>query len=100
MSTPANPNPSTRDADAKAPGLVTATQWTVVLAAGRPDSPAAAAALEQLCCSYWHPLYAYARHKGHLPPDAEDLTQEFFARLLAKNWLPRRRKRDAFAASC
>ena len=87
MSTPANSDPSTRDSGTIAPGLFTATQWTVVLAAGRPDSPAAAAALEQLCCSYWHPLYAYARHKGHLPPDAEDLTQEFFARLLAKNYL-------------
>ena len=87
MSTPANPDSSTRSSSTKASGPFTATRWSVVLAAGRPDSAAAAAALEQLCGSYWHPLYAYARHQGHLPPDAEDLTQEFFARLLAKNYL-------------
>src|SRR3989454_12811948 len=58
------------------------THWTVVLAAGDRASPLAAEALEQLCRAYWYPLYAYVRRKGHSPEDAEDLTQEFFARLL------------------
>ena len=64
-----------------------ATQWTVVLAAGGTPSPESAAALERLCQSYWYPLYAYVRRRGHSPPDAEDLTQEFFARLLEHNWI-------------
>jgi RNA polymerase sigma-70 factor (ECF subfamily) len=43
--------------------------------------------LEELCRTYWYPLYAYARRRGHGPEDAQDLTQEFFARLLAKHWI-------------
>jgi len=69
------------------PRLFPATQWTVVLAAGGTPSPESAAALERLCSSYWYPLYAFVRRSGHSPPDAEDLTQEFFARLLEHNWI-------------
>lgn len=54
--------------------------------AGKRDSPAAAAALEQLCRTYWYPLYAYIRRRGFGPEDAQDLTQEFFAQLLRKNY--------------
>jgi RNA polymerase sigma factor (sigma-70 family) len=64
-----------------------ATQWTAVLAAGATPSPESAAALERLCSSYWYPLYAYVRRRGHSPPDAQDLTQEFLARLLEHNWI-------------
>ena len=59
----------------------------MVLNAGRTDSSRALAALEKLCQSYWYPLYAYVRRRGHSPEDAEDLTQEFFARLLQHNWV-------------
>lgn len=62
------------------------TQWTLVLHAGRPDSPDAARALAALCTSYWYPLYAFVRRQGKSAHDAQDLTQEFFARLLAKNY--------------
>ena len=65
----------------------TTTHWSVVLAAGQGESPRAAQALERLCRSYWYPLYAYVRRSGHRPEDAQDLTQEFFARLLAKHYL-------------
>jgi RNA polymerase sigma-70 factor (ECF subfamily) len=65
----------------------TTTHWSVVLAAGQGESPHAAQALERLCRSYWYPLYAYVRRSGHRPEDAQDLTQEFFARLLAKHYL-------------
>ena len=61
------------------------THWTVVLAAGRPRSPQAARALEELCRTYWYPLYAYVRRRGHSKEDAEDLTQAFFVRLLENN---------------
>jgi RNA polymerase sigma-70 factor (ECF subfamily) len=42
-----------------------------------------------LCRAYWYPLYAYVRRHGHAPADAEDLTQEFFTRLLASDYLAR-----------
>jgi RNA polymerase sigma-70 factor (ECF subfamily) len=63
------------------------TRWSIVLAARGPDSARGTAALEQLCSSYWHPLYSYIRRRGHSPEDAQDLTQTFFARLLEKRWL-------------
>lgn len=60
------------------------TQWTAVLAAGQDSSPEGQAALEQLCKTYWYPLYAYVRRKGHNYEDAKDLTQEFFHRFLKR----------------
>jgi len=63
------------------------THWTAVLAAGRGGSRQAHVALEELCRTYWFPLYAYVRRQGHSHEDAEDLTQAFFARLLEKNYL-------------
>jgi len=63
------------------------TRWSVVLLAQRDIAPGAEAALETLCRGYWYPIYAYARRAGRTPHDAEDLTQEFFARLLEKDWL-------------
>lgn len=58
-----------------------------MLAAANTNSPAADAALESLCRAYWYPLYAHVRRGGHDAHAAQDLTQEFFARLLAKHWL-------------
>ena len=58
-----------------------------MLAAGQRHTPQSDTALEQLCQSYWFPLYAYVRRRGHAKADAEDLTQAFFARLLEKNFL-------------
>jgi RNA polymerase sigma factor (sigma-70 family) len=63
------------------------THWSVVLAAGSGDSPHAQTALEKLCRAYWPPIYAFVRRQGHSPHDAQDLTQEFFSRLLARNYL-------------
>ncbi len=56
-----------------------------MLAAGHHSTPDARDALATLCESYWYPVYAYVRRKGHSADDAQDLTQEFFARLLEKN---------------
>jgi RNA polymerase sigma-70 factor (ECF subfamily) len=64
-----------------------ATSWTNVLAAQRTGSPESGAALEKLCCTYWYPLYAYLRRKGSNPHEAQDLTQEFFYRLINDNYL-------------
>lgn len=70
------------------PQLVFATtHWSVVLAAANKEAPEATAALEVLCRNYWYPLYAYVRRRGYSPEDAQDLTQEFFLRLLRKHYL-------------
>jgi len=63
------------------------TRWSVVVAAGDTPSPESAAALETLCRAYWFPLYAYVRRQGSSPEEAQDLTQEFFARLLDKKYV-------------
>ena len=68
-------------------GVFATTHWSVVLAAGDAAAPQAEAALAELCRTYWYPLYAFIRRKGHSPHDAQDLTQEFFARLLEKKYL-------------
>jgi len=61
------------------------THWSKVALAKEPTDAQGIAALEQLCCTYWYPLYAYLRRRGYPPGDAEDLTQELFARLLRDN---------------
>jgi RNA polymerase sigma factor (sigma-70 family) len=63
------------------------TQWGMVLLAGQSQQVHAEEALENLCRTYWNPIYAYVRRQGHRPHDAQDLTQAFFARLLEKNYL-------------
>lgn len=63
------------------------THWTVVIAAGRGRSREAELALEELCRTYWFPLYVYVRRHTPTREDAEDLTQAFFARFLEKNYL-------------
>ena len=73
--------------DAATQPLFVTTRWSVVLAAQDKSSPDSVAALETLCRAYWYPLYAIVRGSGRSPHDAQDLTQEFFARLLAQDWL-------------
>jgi DNA-directed RNA polymerase specialized sigma24 family protein len=68
-------------------GAFTTTHWSAVMAARDSASPQARAALTELCRTYWYPLYAFIRRKGHSLHDAEDLTQAFFARLLEKNYV-------------
>jgi RNA polymerase sigma factor (sigma-70 family) len=69
------------------PQIFPATRWSVVLAATQQSAPEADAALETICHAYWYPLYAFVRRSGQSPPDAQDLTQEFFRQLLEKRWL-------------
>jgi DNA-directed RNA polymerase specialized sigma24 family protein len=55
--------------------------------AARGDSAESTTALDQLCRTYWYPLYAYVRRFGHGVHDAQDLTQAFFAELFDKSYL-------------
>jgi len=71
----------------KGRAVFASTHWSVVVEAGQSDSTKASEAMAQLCRTYWYPLYAYVRRKGYSPHDAQDLTQEFFAKLLAGNYV-------------
>jgi RNA polymerase sigma factor (sigma-70 family) len=71
-------------ADQRSDPLFTTTHWSVVLSA-RDESDDGA--MEALCRTYWRTLYVLARRVGQSPPDAEDLVQGFFAKLLARDWL-------------
>lgn len=61
------------------------TRWSIVLAAGQVSTPGSQQALAALCRDYWYPLYAYVRRRVNDAHEAQDLVQEFFARLLEKN---------------
>jgi RNA polymerase sigma factor (sigma-70 family) len=63
------------------------TRWTLVVAAGDPQRKDSRSALVSLCENYWYPLYAYLRRRGHAPDEAQDLTQEFFMRVLGGRYL-------------
>ena len=65
------------------------TRWTMVVAAGDPQRKEARSALVSLCETYWYPLYAYLRRRSYPPDQAQDLTQEFFIRLLEGRYLDR-----------
>jgi RNA polymerase sigma factor (sigma-70 family) len=64
----------------------TATQWSVVLAAGESaqDAERSRSALAQLCETYWPPLYAFVRARGYSTHDAQDLTQSFFVAMIER----------------
>lgn len=79
--------PSPPPSAAGLPAGFATTRWSVVLAARAADTTAARQAMETLCRACWYPLYAFVRSTGHSAHDAQDLTQEFFARLLEKDWL-------------
>lgn len=66
---------------------IASTHWSKVLAARDGTDSEARRALEELCTTYWMPLYAYSRGLGHDPDQAEDLTQGFFTYLLDKEIL-------------
>lgn len=63
------------------------TRWSQVLAARDGSDTAARDALETLCQTYWHPLYAFVRRQGYDPDAARDLVQAYFAELLEKHFL-------------
>jgi RNA polymerase sigma factor (sigma-70 family) len=63
------------------------TRWSVIADARDQQSSAVNEALATLCQTYWYPLYAYLRRRGYNPHNAEDLTQAFFERLIAKDYL-------------
>ncbi len=71
----------------KPSGRFATTHWSVVVAAGHPSSPQAREALATLCRIYWYPLYVFIRRQSFSAEESQDLTQEFFVRLLDKEFM-------------
>jgi RNA polymerase sigma-70 factor (ECF subfamily) len=74
------------------------TRWSLVLGASHRSGPEAREALATLCRTYWYPIYAFIRRKGYDPDDAQDLTQDYFARLLEKGVIAADRRKGRFRA--
>jgi RNA polymerase sigma-70 factor (ECF subfamily) len=104
MLAPAAMNAPTTGAGDSFDARFVTTHWSVVLAASRTDTTRADQALTRLCQTYWFPLYAYARRRGFSPQDAQDLTQAFFAHLLANHGFasadPNRGRFRSFMLGC
>jgi DNA-directed RNA polymerase specialized sigma24 family protein len=75
------------NASLAAPCVFATTRWSIILHAGKGPSAEADLALAELCRVYWYPLYAYVRRLGHDMHSAQDLTQDFFYKLLEKNYV-------------
>src|SRR4029077_15454260 len=71
------------------PSQFPTTRWTLVVAAGDPQRQEARSALVSLCEGYWDPFYTYFRPRGYPADQAQDLTQEFFVRVLDGRYLDR-----------
>src|ERR1051326_4055812 len=67
-------------------GQFQTTQWGLIMMASGEHADAAREALEQLCRIYWYPIYAFVRRQGQSVENAQDLTQEFFVRVLQGNY--------------
>jgi len=67
------------------------TRWSIVLSCtdSQGDEEKAHAALAELCKTYWRPVFAFICRQGHSVPDAQDLTQDFFAMVLKGRLLQR-----------
>ena len=71
------------------PNRFQTTRWSVVLVSAQSQAPGTKEAFADLCKLYWYPLYAFIRHRGHSPEDAEDLVQGFFLHLVEHKTLSR-----------
>jgi RNA polymerase sigma factor (sigma-70 family) len=65
------------------------TRWSLVLSAGHAETGEQKArdALEELCRTYWRPVFAFVCRRGYSTEDAQDLTQDFFVKIVEPNWL-------------
>jgi RNA polymerase sigma-70 factor (ECF subfamily) len=72
------------------PNRFVTTHWSLVLSCAREGAGETTGrqALSELCRTYWRPIYAFVCRRGYSEPDAQDLTQDFFVRVLEGNLLP------------
>src|SRR5690242_20201294 len=77
--------PDPRQDQSRFNGVFATTNWSIVLASAADDTVESRVALEALCRAYWKPIYVFTRRFVPSAEAAQDLTQDFFARLLTKN---------------
>ena len=72
-----------------APGAFVTTRWSLILSGAGSESGdrEIREALAELCRIYWRPIFLFITRRGYSPEDAEDLTQDFFVRILRGDWL-------------
>lgn len=63
------------------------TRWTLLQALDGQQTSMAQEALTHLCETYWYPLYAFVRARGHSQDEASDLVQGFLADLIERGSL-------------
>src|SRR5207247_7634704 len=65
------------------------TRWSLILSAAKSDNQEqdACNALAELCRTYWRPIFSFVCARGYSKEDAQDLTQDFFVKILEPNWL-------------
>ena len=76
-----------------------ATRWTLIRRVQKGGEVEAARAMEEICRQYWYPIYAFARRHGFNAPDAEDLTQTFFQRLITSETIQAAREEQGHMRS-
>jgi RNA polymerase sigma factor (sigma-70 family) len=75
--------------DAGDPRAFATTRWSLILSATKSENgeQEARAALEELCRTYWRPVFSFICRRGYSTEDGQDLTQDFFVKILERNWL-------------
>ena len=86
-------------------GRFPATRGSAVMAARSGDPEERQRAFDRIVSAYWKPIYKYIRVRWRKnPEDAQDLTQEFFARAIEKNYLagydPERARLRTYLRAC
>jgi RNA polymerase sigma-70 factor (ECF subfamily) len=73
------------------PRAFATTRWSLILSAAKSEGGEQTArdALEELCRTYWRPVFLFICRRGYSKEDAQDLTQDFFVKILERNWLQR-----------
>lgn len=71
------------------PRVFATTRWSLILSAANSESGEQKArdALDELCRIYWRPIFSFVCRRGYSMEDAQDLTQDFFVKILERNWL-------------
>jgi RNA polymerase sigma factor (sigma-70 family) len=70
-------------------GTFVTTCWNLILSGADSEGGERKirAALAELCRVYWRPIFFFVARRGYSPEDAEDLTQDFFLKILKGGWL-------------
>jgi RNA polymerase sigma factor (sigma-70 family) len=65
------------------------TRWSLIVSAANSESgeQEARTALDELCRTYWRPVFSFVCRRGYSMENAQDLTQDFFVKILERGWL-------------